>query len=160
MSERTSAKIGRTVERWAVKQRDPNRSDSAGVVGSKSAGEVVAPVGVEDVDKAAETARPTCAVPTDGANLRGCTPANPMVRDPGLVMRGTGWTISSLANRRIRSRSILLIGDGDYKGAKASAHKARVTDCVLVPRTADKRHMGHDLPSFRPPEGKPYMLLV
>src|ERR1041385_3156373 len=27
-------------------------------------------------------------------------------------------------------------------------------------QTLDKRHMGHDLPSFRPPEGKPYMLLV
>src|ERR1044071_6380405 len=25
---------------------------------------------------------------------RGSTPANPMVRDPGLVMRGTGWTIA------------------------------------------------------------------
>ena len=27
-------------------------------------------------------------------------------------------------------------------------------------RTVDKQHTGHDLPSFRPPEGKPYMLLV
>ena len=55
-----------------------------------------------------------------------------MVRDPGLVMRGIGWTISSSANRRIRSCSISLIGDGDYREAKASAHKAKVTDCVLV----------------------------
>ena len=55
-----------------------------------------------------------------------------MVRDPGLVMRGTGWTISSSANRRIRSCSILLIGDGDYREAEAGAHKSRVTDCVLV----------------------------
>src|ERR1041385_3612042 len=39
---------------------------------------------------------------------------------------------SSSDNRRIRSCSILLIGDGDYRGAKASAHKARVTDCVLL----------------------------
>src|ERR1044071_4114495 len=39
---------------------------------------------------------------------------------------------SSSANRRIRSCSMLLIGDGDYRGAKASAHKARVTDCVLL----------------------------
>ena len=39
---------------------------------------------------------------------------------------------SSSANRRIRSCSMLLIGDGDYRGAKASARKARVTDCVLL----------------------------
>src|ERR1041385_3181740 len=39
---------------------------------------------------------------------------------------------SSSANRRKRSCSILLLGNGDYRKAKASAHKARVTDCVLV----------------------------
>src|ERR1041384_927290 len=46
---------------------------------------------------------------------------------------------SSSAKRRIRSCSMLLIGDGDYRGAKASAHKARVTDCVLLVgrRTSD-----------------------
>ena len=55
-----------------------------------------------------------------------------MVREPGLVMRGIGWTISSSANRRICSCSILLIRDGDYREAGDSAHKARVTDCVLL----------------------------
>src|SRR3954463_2873746 len=39
---------------------------------------------------------------------------------------------SSSSNRRIRSCLMLLIGDGDYRGAKASAHKARATDCVLL----------------------------
>ena len=37
---------------------------------------------------------------------------------------------SSSANRRICFCSMLLIGDGDYREAEASAHKARVTDCV------------------------------
>src|SRR3954462_13394056 len=37
----------------------------------------------------------------------------------------------SSPNRRRRSCSILLLEDGDYRRAKASAHKARVTDCVL-----------------------------
>ena len=35
------------------------------------------------------------------------------------------------ANRRNRSCSILLLGDAVTGKAKASAHKARVTDCVL-----------------------------
>src|ERR1041385_749876 len=39
---------------------------------------------------------------------------------------------SSSANRRRRSCSILLFGDAITGKAKASAHKARVTDCVLV----------------------------
>ena len=38
-------------------------------------------------DGTTEIVIPTCVVPTDGTNCRGCTPANPMVRDPGLVMR-------------------------------------------------------------------------
>jgi hypothetical protein len=38
---------------------------------------------------------------------------------------------SSSANRRNRSCSILLLGDAITGKAKASAHKARVTDCVL-----------------------------
>ena len=56
-----------------------------------------------------------------------------MVRDPGLVMRGTGWTISLSANWRIHSCSILLIGDGDYREAKASAHKAslQIVYCLI-----------------------------
>src|SRR3954471_11823405 len=41
----------------------------------------------DDVDEVAEIALPNCAIPTGGANCRGSTPANPMVRDPGLVMR-------------------------------------------------------------------------
>ena len=35
------------------------------------------------------------------------------------------------ANRRSTSCSILLLGDVITEEAKASAHKARVTDCVL-----------------------------
>ena len=68
MPERRSAKIGWRVERSDMKPNDLNRSDSDWVVGSKSAGEVVAPVGVEDADEATEIAFPTCAVPTDDAN--------------------------------------------------------------------------------------------
>ena len=76
--------------------RDSNRLDPARAAESMSV----------DDDETAEIVFPTYAVHTDGANLRGSTPANPMARDPGLVMRGTGWTISSLANRRTRSCSI------------------------------------------------------
>src|SRR3954465_2006364 len=39
---------------------------------------------------------------------------------------------SSSVNRRRRSCSILLLGDAITGEAKASAHKARVTDCALV----------------------------
>ena len=51
---------------------------------------------------------------------------------------------------------ILMMGVRFTVDAKAEALKARVTDNEMM----DKRHMRHDLPSFRPPEGKPYMLLV
>ena len=54
-------------------------------------------------DGTAEIMIPTYVVPTDGANLRGSASANPMVRDLGLVIGSIGWTISSSANRRIRS---------------------------------------------------------
>jgi hypothetical protein len=33
-------------------------------------------------------------------------------------------------------------------------------ESTLVDSSADKQHRGHDLPSFRPSEGKPYVLLV
>src|SRR3954462_15913864 len=39
---------------------------------------------------------------------------------------------SSSASRWIRSCSIVLIGDGDYRRAKATAREARVTGCVLL----------------------------
>src|SRR4051812_10195301 len=87
MLERRSVKAGRGVGRWAVNPRDSNRLDSARTVESMSAD--------DDGDEGtAEIAFPTCAVPTDGANLRGSTPANPMVKEPGLVRRSTGWTIA------------------------------------------------------------------
>ena len=72
-----------------------------------------------------------------------------MVRDPGLVGGNTGWTISSSANRRTRSCSILMMGVRFTVDAKAGALKARVIDNEMM----DKRHMRHDLPRFRPPEG-------
>src|ERR1043165_4759618 len=85
-----SAKTGLRAGRWAMNPRDSNRSGLALVFELS---------GVDD-DETAEIAFPTCAVPTDGANCRGSAPANPMVRDPGLVGEVTGWTISSLVNRR------------------------------------------------------------
>ena len=49
-----------------MKPRDPNRSESARVVESTSAEEVVV---LMDADEgAAEIVIPTCEVPTDGAN--------------------------------------------------------------------------------------------
>ena len=54
-----------------------------------------------------------------------------MVRDPGLVMEMAQVGRYSSANRRSTSCSILLIGDVIKGEAKASAHKARVVDCVL-----------------------------
>ena len=54
-----------------------------------------------------------------------------MVRDPGLVMRGTGWTIARrLTGGYVPARYYCLEMAITGK-AKASAHKARVTDCVL-----------------------------
>ena len=54
-----------------------------------------------------------------------------MVRDPGLVIEMAQVGRYSSANRRIPSWSIILLGDAITGEAKASAHKARVTDCVL-----------------------------
>src|ERR1043165_6391725 len=82
-------------------------------------------------DGTAEIALPTCTVPTDGANWRGSTPANPMVRDPGLVMRGTGWTIARRLTGGYVPARYYCLERCDYRESKASARKARVTDCVL-----------------------------
>ena len=49
-----------------MKPRDPNRSESARVVGSMSVDGVA--VLMDADDEATEIAIPTCAVPTDGAN--------------------------------------------------------------------------------------------
>src|SRR3954462_7212386 len=81
-------------------------------------------------DGTAEIVIPTCAVPTDGANCRGSAPANPMVRDPGLVMKMAQVRRYSSANRRSSSCSILLRGDAIIREAEAGARKARVVDCV------------------------------
>ena len=54
-----------------------------------------------------------------------------MVRDPGLVMEMAQVGRYSSANRRSSSFSILLLEEAITKEAKASAHKARVVDCVL-----------------------------
>ena len=54
-----------------------------------------------------------------------------MGRDPGLVIEMAQVGRYSSANRRCTSCSILLCGDVITREAKASAHKARVTDCVL-----------------------------
>src|SRR3954469_7026726 len=69
---------------------------------------------------------PTCVVPTDGANCRGSAPANPMVRDPWLVMKMAQVERYSSANRRSSSCSILFLGEVITGESKASAHKARV----------------------------------
>ena len=54
-----------------------------------------------------------------------------MVRDPGLVMRGTGWAIARwLTGGDVPARYYCLEMVITRK-AKASAHKARVTICVL-----------------------------
>ena len=54
-----------------------------------------------------------------------------MVRDPGLVIEMAQVGRYSSANRRSSSCSILLLGDAITEEAKASAHKSRVTGCVL-----------------------------
>ena len=54
-----------------------------------------------------------------------------MVRDPGLVIEIAQVGRYSSANRRSTSCSILLLRDPITGAAKASAHKARVIDCVL-----------------------------
>src|ERR1043165_6717121 len=54
-----------------------------------------------------------------------------MVRDPWLVIGMAQVGRYSSANKRSSSCSILLLGDAITEEAKASAHKARVTDCVL-----------------------------
>ena len=54
-----------------------------------------------------------------------------MVRDPGLVIEMAQVGRYSSANRRISSCSILLLEGVITKEAKASAHRARVVDCVL-----------------------------
>src|SRR3954470_15369670 len=82
-------------------------------------------------DGTAEIVIPTCVVPTDGTNCRGSAPANPMVRDPGLVTKMAQVGRYSSANRRSSSCSILLLGEAITEEAKAGAHKDRVADCVL-----------------------------
>ena len=81
-------------------------------------------------DVTAEIVIPTCVVPTDGANWRGSTPANPMVRDPGLVMRGTSWTIARRLTGGYVPARYYCVGRCVYREAKAGAHKARVTDGI------------------------------
>ena len=54
-----------------------------------------------------------------------------MVRDPGLVIEMAQAGRYSSANRRSSSCSILLLEEAITKEAKASAHRARVVDCVL-----------------------------
>ena len=54
-----------------------------------------------------------------------------MVRDPGLVMEMAQVGRYSSANMRSSSCSILLLEEAITKEAKASAHWARVVDCVL-----------------------------
>ena len=54
-----------------------------------------------------------------------------MVRVPGLVIEMAQVGRYSSANRRSSSCSILLLGEAITEEAKASAHKARVTDRVL-----------------------------
>src|SRR4051812_39953142 len=60
----------------------------------------------------------------------------------------------SSANRRIRSCSILLLEDGDYRRAKASAHKARVTNCVLDPSNGGQATHGARFTQLQAPGGK------
>src|ERR1041385_3226471 len=64
--------------------------------------------------------------------LSGINPGKSHGQGPWVIHERHRLDDSSSANRRKRSCSILLLGDGDYKKAKASAHKARVTDCVLI----------------------------
>ena len=54
-----------------------------------------------------------------------------MVRDPKLVIEMAQVGRYSSANRRSSSCSILLHGDAITEEAKASAHRAKVVDCVL-----------------------------
>src|SRR3954471_15846314 len=54
-----------------------------------------------------------------------------MVRDPGIVIEMSQVGRYSSATRRSSSCSILLLGETITREAKASAHKARVADCVL-----------------------------
>ena len=54
-----------------------------------------------------------------------------MVRDPGLVIEMAQVGRYSSAKRRSSSCSILLLEEAITKEAKASAHIARVVDCVL-----------------------------
>src|SRR3954468_15815375 len=81
-------------------------------------------------DRTAEIVIPTCVVPTDGANCRGSAPANPMVRDPGLVMKMAQVRRYSSANMRISSCSILLLGEVIAQEAETGTRKARVGDSV------------------------------
>src|SRR3954468_18521204 len=82
-------------------------------------------------DGTAEIVIPTCVVPTDGTNCRGSTPANPMVRDPGLVIEMAQVGRYSSANRRSSSCSLLLLEEAIRMEADASAHRAKVVDWVL-----------------------------
>ena len=53
-----------------------------------------------------------------------------MVRDPGLVMRGTGWTIARrLTGGVVPARYYCL--EMRLQGRPRLVRKARVTDCVL-----------------------------
>src|SRR3954464_3820819 len=81
-------------------------------------------------DETAEIVIPTCVVPTDCANCRGSASTNPVVKDPGLVMKVAQVGRYSSANRRSSSCSILLRGGVITGEAKAGARKARVVDCV------------------------------
>src|SRR4051812_28360774 len=45
-------------------------------------------------DRTAEIMIPTCVVSHRRRQLTGINPGKSMVRDPGLVMRGTGWMIA------------------------------------------------------------------
>ena len=54
-----------------------------------------------------------------------------MVRDPGLVIEMAQVRRYSSANRRSSSCSILLLEEAITKEAEASAHRAKVVDCVL-----------------------------
>src|SRR3954468_20368341 len=82
-------------------------------------------------DGTAEIVIPTCVVPTDGTNCRGSAPANPMVRDPGLVIEMAQVGRYSSANRRSTSCSILLCEGAITVEAKASSRKGRMSRWVL-----------------------------
>src|ERR1041384_816066 len=65
-----------------------------------------------------------------GGGMTGINPGKPMVRDPGLVMRGTGWTIARRLTGGYVPAQYYCLEMAITGKSKASAHKARVTDCV------------------------------